>query len=137
MEIKIKNSNVRNPHFLAAIERLLQSRSMPAKTCLEVNRIIDETVSHHNILKRSRRDITMRLCSKDKDGQALLDESNNVVFPDAALNEECNKQFTDLDNEYLTVEMSNPVIIYEDENIIPLDLRLLGGLVEVKERPKE
>lgn len=136
MEIKIKNAIVLKPEFLQAIERLLQSRPMPAKTCIEVNTAIDEIVSHFNILKRAKRDVTLRYCSKDPEGKPVIDAKDNVVFPDKEATEACNKAFADLSEESLTIQITQPVTIYDDENIAPLDLRLLGRIVEVKERPK-
>jgi len=136
MEIKIKNSIVLRPEFLVALERLLQSRAMPAKMCIEVNRVIDEAMTHLDLLRKSRRDITLRLCKKNEDGTAVLDAANNVVFPDDASKNECQKLFEDLNNEYLVVEMTESVTIYDDENVTPLDIRMLGSVVQIKERPK-
>lgn len=134
MEIKIRNSVVIKDDFLMAVQRLLQSRSMPAKLCIEINRIIDEVVSHIDILRKSRRDVALRYCNKDKDGNAVVDANNKIVFPDDASEKACRKGLDELDKEFFTAELSEPVVIYEDENITPVDLRLLGQMVVVKER---
>jgi len=136
MEIKIKNSIVLKTEFLLAVERLLQSRQMPAKTCIEVNAAIDEIASHVDVLRRSRRDVALRYCSKKEDGSSQVDEKGNLVFPDIDANKACLKEFAEIGDEYLTLELTEPVTLYDDENITPIDLRLLGGMVQVKERPK-
>jgi hypothetical protein len=134
MEIKIRNAFVIKNEFLVAVERLLQSRSMPAKTCIEVNRLIDELFTHLEILKKSRRDITLRYCSKDEHGSAKLDSTKSVVFPSDADKAACASKLMELDQEYFTAELTSPVVIYSDEDITPLELRMLGHIVQVKER---
>jgi len=134
MQIKIRNSIVIKNEFADAVNRLLQSRSMPAKACLELNIALDELATQAKILRKARRDITLRYCCKDKDGEAVSNESHFVVFPDAESEKACHKEFEELFKEYTIVEMTNPVTIYADENVTPQDLRLLGGLVQVGER---
>jgi len=135
MEIKIKNAVLRKTQFLVAVERLLQSRSMPARTCIEINRLIDEVATHLEILNKARRDVTLRYCVRDeKNGIKVID--NKVVFPNDDAREACAKELEDLDNEFFTAELTEPVTIYDDETITPIDLRLMGHVVQVKERPK-
>ena len=107
---------------------------MPAKACLELNTALDELSTQAKILRKARRDITLRHCCKDKDGEAVSNEFHMVVFPDAESEKVCRKELGELFEEYATVEMTDPVTIYTDENVTPQDLRFLGGLVQVKER---
>jgi len=134
MDIKIKNGIILKPEFVNAVQNLLQTRRMPAKTTIEVNTAIDELASHSATLKKSRKDIVLRHCVKDDAGEPKVDERGNYVFPDDAAKQECGKDLRDIENEYITVQLTESVIIYDDEEISPIELRLLGGLVEVKER---
>jgi hypothetical protein len=136
MEIKIKNSIIINPAFGSAIQNILQTRRMPARTTLEINRVIDEIATQIDLLKKSRTDIAKRYANLDNKGNPVVDANSNYVFPSDEKKLECRRALDELEAEYITVEVSSPVVLYDDENIAPLELRLLGGLVEVKERPK-
>ena len=136
MEIQIKNSTLLKPAFVAAVQNLLQTRRMPAKTTIEVNVAIDEMSSHIETLKKAREDVAKRYCSKNEEGLPVIDVSNNYVFPDEASKQECRKALDEVEAESVIVNLTNPIVIYDDEDIAPIELRLLGGLVEVKERLK-
>ena len=136
MDIQIRNKVILKPEFVHAVQNLLQTRRMPAKTTIEVNTAIDELASHNETLKRSRRDIVLRYCVRDEDENPKVDENGNYVFPEDEAKQACGKDLMDIENESITLQMTEPVVIYDDEEIAPIELRLLGGLVEVRERSK-
>lgn len=136
MEIKIRNGFLVKPEFLQLVERLLQTRSMPAKACLDINAAIDKITSQINTIRRTRNDIIMRYCVKDKDGIPVTD-GNKYTFPDDKTKQVCFKEIGDVDKEFFTVDILEQITMYDDEVITPVELRVLGDLVKVVERPKE
>jgi len=136
MDIKIKNRFIMKPEFGAAVQSLLQTRRMPAKTTIEINTAIDELASHGETLKKSRADIVLRYAAKDDQGKVKIDGNGNYVFPDDEAKKECGRALHEVEEEYITLQVTEPATIYDDEEIAPIELRLLGGLVQVKERPK-
>lgn len=136
MDIKIKNRFILKPEFNIAVQNLLQTRRMPARTTIEVNTAIDELASHSDTLRKSRLDTVKRHAVLDENGAAKIDENGNYMFPDDAAKQECGRALRDIEEEYITIQVTEPVFIYDDEEIAPIELRLLSGLVQVRERPK-
>jgi len=134
MQIKIRNDILLKKEFFEAVTRILQTRQMTAKACLELNKVVDELTDMATIVKKTKNDIILSHCSKDENNALMMDAKGNVVFPDFQSELSCRKALGDLNKEHVTVEMADPVTIYTDESITPQDLKLLGGLVQVRER---
>ncbi|MBD3261063.1 MAG: hypothetical protein GF334_05175 [Candidatus Altiarchaeales archaeon] len=136
MEIKIKNGILIQEAFLEHYTKLLQ-RQMPAKLCLELNQALDEIISQASVVKRTRLEIAKKYGEKKEDGSLLTDAAENVLFPDEETKAKCMGEINEILNETLTITVSKPVSIYEDETATPDELRFLGGLIEVIDRPKD
>lgn len=133
--MEIKNSNVLHNEFLPAFERLMY-RQMPAKQCLELSVCLDELTAHRNIAQKAKAVIIDKYGVKDKDGKVLVDSNGNVSFKDGEIGNKCISELKEIDGESITINLTNKVTIFEDEEYAPIHLRLLKDVLNIIPRPK-
>jgi hypothetical protein len=133
--MEIKNSDVLHNEFLVAFERLMY-RQMPAKKCLELSVCLDELTSHRTIAQKAKAVIIDKYGVKGADGKVIVDGRGNVSFKDEETGAKCVAELKEIDGESITINLTDKVTIYDDEEYAPIHLRLLKDVLNIIPRPK-
>jgi len=130
--MKVKNAYIIHALFSSALDKLNQS-PVPAKQCLELNAAIDELAAHREVLIRTRRNIVSKYAKKDEKGTMMVNtQTDEIIFPDAVIEEKCKKELDEILNDGLEVNLTNRIIVNGNDLWRPFELRLLSDIIDIK-----
>jgi len=129
----IKNYLILEDGFIDSFSKLMLKK-MPAKQCLEVSACLEELISHHTILVRTRRAIADKFCKKNESGIPLRDDRDNLVFDSEEDRKKCYEELKEIHEEEIDIPLTNKIKIYEDELCTPREILLLKDIIDIVER---